>query len=109
MAKTVLRVRLDAISFYLNTESSSPGIGHRNRYRLFKTDNYGRDKLGWIQVGSMAGQELVALDTDRARFKACEKLFLSKKPHQYGQYGDIRGQPGKCEGEAFPLRVMSRP
>ncbi len=83
MAKTVLRVRLGATSFYLSTESSSPGTGHRNRYRLFKTDNYGRDELGWIQIGSMAGQELIALDTDQSRFEACEKLFLSKKPHQY--------------------------
>ena len=109
MAKTILRVRLGAISFYLNTESSSPGTGHRNRYRLLKTDNYGRDKLGWIQVGSTAGQELIALHTDRARLEACEKLFSSKKPHQYGQYGDIRGRPGKWEGEAFPLRVTNRP
>lgn len=50
MAKTVLRVRLDGVAFYMNTETSSPSTGHRNRYRLFKTENYGRDKSGWIQV-----------------------------------------------------------
>jgi len=59
MAKTVLQVRRDGVAFYMNTETSSPGTGHRNRYRLFKTENYGRDKSGWIQVGSTAGQELI--------------------------------------------------
>lgn len=56
-------------------QEPSTTVSELNRYRLFKTDNYGRDKLGWIQVGSVAGQELVALDTDQARFEACEKLF----------------------------------
>lgn len=104
MAKTVLRVRLDSVAFYMNTETSSPGSGHRNRYRLFKTENYGRNKSGWIQVGSMAGQELLPAEDDNALIKACEKLFLSKKPHRYDLHGAIRGKPGKWEGEAFSVR-----
>ncbi|MBA1296129.1 hypothetical protein G7025_22460 [Pseudomonas lurida] len=104
MVKTVLRVRLDVVALYMNTETSSPGTGHRNRYRLFKTENYGRDKSGWIQVGSMAGQELLAVDDEKALLKACEKLFASKKPHRYGLHGAIRGKPGIWEGEAFPVR-----
>jgi len=31
MAKTVLQAHLDGVHFYLNTESSSPNTGHRNR------------------------------------------------------------------------------
>lgn len=104
MAKTVLRVRLDGVAFYMNTETSSPGTGHRNRYRLFKTEHYGRDKSGWIQVGSMAGQELLAIEDESALLKACEKLFASKKPHRYALHGAIRGKPGRWEGEAFPIR-----
>ena len=104
MTKTVLRVRLDGVAFYMNTETSSPSTGHRNRYRLFKTEHYGRDKAGWIQVGSTAGQELMEIKDDSALLKACEKLFSSKKPHRYDLHGAIRGKPGKWEGEAFPVR-----
>jgi hypothetical protein len=104
MAKTILQVHQGGIHFYLNTESSSPDTGHRNRYRLFKTENYGRDKSGWIQVGSMAGQELKSIEGEAALFEACEKLFASKNPHCYGHHGPIRGTAGKWEGEAFPIR-----
>jgi hypothetical protein len=104
MAKTVLRVRLDGVAFYMNTETSSPGTGHRNRFRLFKTENYGRYKSGWIQVGSTAGQELLAIEDESTLLKACEKLFASKKPHRYDLHGAIRGKSGKWEGEAFPIR-----
>ncbi|MHC8305452.1 hypothetical protein [Pseudomonas sp. PB3P13] len=104
MAKTILQVHQRGIHFYLNTESSSPNTGHRNRYRLFKTENYGRDKSGWIQVGSMAGQELAATEGETALFEACQKLFASKTPHCYARHGAIRGKPGKWEGEAFPTR-----
>lgn len=41
MAKTVLRVRLDGVAFYMNTETSSPGTGHRNRYRLSRQKTTG--------------------------------------------------------------------
>ncbi|WP_236531471.1 hypothetical protein [Pseudomonas syringae] len=71
---------------------------------MFKTENYGRDKSGWIQVGSTAGQELLAVEDDNALIKACERLFLSKKPRRYDLHGEIRGKPGKWEGEAFPVR-----
>jgi hypothetical protein len=105
MAKTILRTHRDGVHFYLNTETSSPSTGHRNRYRLFKTENYGRDKSGWIQVGSIAGQDLIAIDGEKTLFEACEKLFNSKRPRSYNQHGMIRGKPGRWEGEAFPLRL----
>ena len=105
MAKTVFYARQDGVQFFMNTESSSPNTRHRNRFRLFRTENHGRDKSGWIQVGSIAGQELMATQSERDRFEACEKLFANKRPYRYGQYGAIRGEPGKWEGEAFPLRV----
>lgn len=108
MAKTILQVHQDGVHFYLNTESSSPNTGHRNRYRLFKTENYGRDKSGWIQVGSIAGQDLVATEGEKSLFEACEKLFASKKTRSYEHHGDIRGKPGKWEGEAFPTRLTPR-
>jgi len=104
MAKTILQVHQGGVHFYLNTESSSPSTGHRNRYRLFKTENYGRDKSGWIQVGSTAGQSLIAIEGEAALFEACEQLFVSKNPHRYGHHGAIRGKAGKWEGEAFPTR-----
>ncbi|WGK92553.1 hypothetical protein [Pseudomonas migulae] len=104
MAKTILQVHKGGVHFYLNTESSSPNTGHRNRYRLFKTENYGRAKSGWIQVGSMAGQELKSIEGEAALFDACQKLFTSKKTHCYGHHGAIRGKAGKWEGEAFPTR-----
>ncbi|MHC8321244.1 hypothetical protein ACYZT4_11170 [Pseudomonas sp. GB2N2] len=104
MAKTILQVHQDGVHFYLNTESSSPNTGHRNRYRLFKTENFGRDKSGWIQVGSIAGRDLAAIEGEKALFEACEALFASKKPQCYAGHGAIRGKPGKWEGEAFPTR-----
>jgi hypothetical protein len=104
MAKTVLQVRQGGVHFFLNTESSSPSTGHRNRYRLFKTENYGRDKSGWIQVGSIAGQALIATLGKKALFEACESLFASKEPRRYENRGAIRGKPGRWEGEAFPTR-----
>ncbi|TFH81778.1 hypothetical protein [Pseudomonas kribbensis] len=104
MAKTILRTYRDGVHFYLNSETSSPSTGHRNRYRLLKTENYGRDKSGWIQVGSIAGQDLIAIKSEKALFEACEKLFSSKRPQRYKQYGVIRGKPGPWEGEALPQR-----
>jgi len=104
MAKTILQVHQGGVHFYLNTESSSPNTGHRNRYRLFKTENYGRDKSGWIQVGSIAGHDLIATMGEKSLFEACEKLFASKKPHRFEHHGAIRGKPGRWEGEAFPAR-----
>lgn len=107
MAKTMFHVRRDGIQFYLNTESSSPNTGHRNRYRLFRTDNFGRDKAGWVQIGSQVGQQLIAIESDSARFEACVHAFSAKRPHQYQVREQIRGKPGKSEGEAFPSRVKA--
>lgn len=105
MAKTVFHAKQDGVQFYLNTESSSPNSGNRNRYRLFKTENFGRDKAGWVQIGSMAGQALIAIESEAERFEACALAFSSKRPHQYQNRERIRGTPGKWEGEAFPTRV----
>lgn len=105
MAKTMFHVRQDGIQFYLNTESSSPNTGHRNRYRLFKTKNFGRDKEGWVQIGSQAGQQLIAIENDIARFEACAQAFNAKRPHHYRAREQIRGKAGKWEGEAFPVRA----
>lgn len=105
MAKTVLHAKQDGVQFFMNTESGSPNTGHRNRYRLFKTENFGRDKSGWVQVGSMAGQALIAIESDAQRFKACCDAFESKRAHKYVDRSSIRGTPGKWEGEAFPTRV----
>ncbi|MBV4459209.1 hypothetical protein KVG96_14720 [Pseudomonas sp. COR58] len=104
MARTILRAHSAGIHFYLNSESSSPNTGHRNRYRLFKTENHGAVKSGWIQVGSVAGQELIAIGDEKALFEACERLFASKHPRAYQHHGTIRGKPGRWEGVAFPNR-----
>ena len=105
MAKSVFHVRKDGTQFFMNTESSSPNTGHRNRYRLFKTENFGRDKSGWVQVGSQLGQQLVAIEDEAQRFDACVQAFSAKPPHLYRERDQIRGKPGKWEGEAFPMRV----
>lgn len=108
MAKTLLRVRSEGVAFYLNSKTSSPNTGHRSRYRLFKTENYGRSKSGWTQVGSIAGQELMAIEDETGLLETCEKLFTSKMPHRYDHHGAIRGKPGKWEGEAFPNRMEAQ-
>ncbi|VVO24515.1 hypothetical protein [Pseudomonas fluorescens] len=106
MAKTVLHARREGVQFFMNTESSSPNSEHRNRYRLFKTENFGRDKVGWVAVGSIAGQALIATQGEVERFEACSEIFDSKRPRQYRDRGHIRGVPGKWEGEAFPARLV---
>lgn len=108
MAKTIFRIRHEGVAFYLNSETSSPNTGHRNRYRLFKTEHHGREKSGWVQVGSLVGQELIAIKNETALFEACERVFASKKPHRYDHHGAIRGKPGNWEGEAFPYRQNAR-
>lgn len=105
MAKTVLQASQDGVQFYMNTESSSPNTGNRNRYRLFKTENFGRDKAGWVQIGSQVGQQLIAIEDCGQRFEACAQAFSAKRPHLYQERERIRGKPGKWEGEAFPTRV----
>lgn len=105
MAKTVLQASQDGVQFYMNTESSSPNTGNRNRYRLFKTENFGRDKSGWVQIGSQVGQQLIAIEDGGQRFEACAQAFSAKRPRLYQERQRIRGKPGKWEGEAFPTRV----
>ncbi|MCF7540622.1 hypothetical protein [Pseudomonas petrae] len=105
MAKTVLTARQDGVQFFMNTESSSPESRSGKRYRLFKTENFGRDKSGWVQIGSQAGQALIAIKHESKRFEACAQAFSSKRPHKYVDRSRIRGAPGKWEDEAFPVRV----
>jgi hypothetical protein len=58
-----------------------------------------------VQIGSMAGQALIAIENDAQRFQVCALAFSSKRPHQYRDRERIRGASGKWEGEAFPVRV----
>ena len=102
MAKTILQVHHGGVHFWLNTESSSPNTGHRNRYRLFETENYGRDKSGWIQVGSIAGQDLIATRGEKSLFEACEKLFASKKPPPIRTPRSNTRQARKVGGRGIP-------
>jgi hypothetical protein len=104
MPKTVLRVQIDGVAYYLNTETSSPGSRSGKRYRLFKTTGRGAYKAGWISVGSQAGQALQAIAGEQERFNACQALFDSKTPRSYIRPNTIRGRPGSWEGEAFPRR-----
>jgi hypothetical protein len=108
MAKTILHVKKDGIQFFLNTESSSPATGHRNRFRLFKTEDFGREKMGWVSVGSTDGREIIAINNSRQQFDACVMAFNRKRPHKFTNRTSIRGLPGKWEGEAFPSRLTSR-
>ncbi|WP_052484823.1 hypothetical protein [Pseudomonas plecoglossicida] len=105
MPKTMLRARQDGVTFFLNTETSSPNTGHRNRYRLFRTSQHGRSKDGWIQVGSQDGQKLLALADEHELFLACQCLFERKRPKAYHPKREIRGRVGAWEGEAFKPRA----
>lgn len=105
MPKTMLRSRCDGVTFYLNTETSSPGNGHRNRYRLFRTSGHGRSKDGWVQVGSKDGQSLLAITEEHDLFLACQCLFDMKRPKAYRPQETIRGRVGAWEGEAFKARA----
>ncbi|WP_278438372.1 hypothetical protein [Pseudomonas oryzihabitans] len=104
----MLKIIQDDVGFFLNTETSSPGTRNRNRYRLCKTTNGGREKLGWVGVGSQAGQELLAIKGRAALIEACERIFASKRPQRYVKRQQIRGMPGPWEGEAFPERQDAR-
>ena len=104
MPKTMLRSRHGGVAFYLNTETSSPGSGHRNRYRLFRTSGHGRRKDGWVQVGSQDGQRLLAIADEHDLFLACQRLFDLKQPKAYRPRETIRGRVGAWEGEAFKAR-----
>lgn len=105
MPKTMLRTRHEGVAFYLNTETSSPGGGHRNRYRLFRTSGNGRSKDGWIQVGSQDGQKLLAITDELELFQACKRIFDLKSPKAYRPRETIRGRVGAWEGEAFKARA----
>lgn len=105
MPKTMLRTRHDGVAFYLNTETSSPGAGHRNRYRLFRTSDHGRSKDGWVKVGSQDGQRLLAITDERELFQACQQFFDLKRPNTYRPRETIRGRVGAWEAEAFKARA----
>jgi len=104
----VLKIIQDGVGYFLNTETSSPGTRSGGRYRLFKTGNGGKEKLGWVSVGAQAGQELLETKGRAALVEACERIFASRRPHRYAPKDRIRGMPGPWEGEAFPDRLATR-
>ena len=108
MTRTVLKIIQDGVGYFLNTETSSPGSRSGQRYRLFKTGNGGKEKLGWVSVGAQAGQELLDIRGRAALVEACERIFASKRPRRYVPKDRIRGMPGPWEGEAFRERQMTR-
>ena len=58
-----------------------------------------------MQIGSQLGQQLIAIEDPAAQFEACIAAFNAKRVHRYRERDQIRGKPGKREGEAFPVRV----
>lgn len=104
MAKTVIRVRLGGVAFYLN-EVSAGTSGSGKRFRLSRTSMHGGAKDGWVRVNSTECNTLMEIATEADLFKACADLFASKKLRPHIPHGGIRGIAGKWEGLAFPLRV----
>lgn len=104
MAKTIVRVRLDGVAFYLN-EVSTGASNSGKRYRLSRTSQRSAAKDGWVRVNSTECRALTAIATETDLFKACADLFASKKLRPHIPHGGIRGLAGKWEGEAFPARV----
>ena len=104
MAKTVIRVRLGGVAFYLNEVSA--GISNSGkRFRLSRTSVHGGAKDGWVRVNSTECKTLMKIATEADLFKACADVFASKKLRPHIPHGGIRGIAGKWEGVAFPLRV----
>lgn len=104
MAKTVLRVRLGAIAYYLN-ESSTGARNSGRRFILSRTSNYGKTKDGWIKVNTTEHQLLVDTVGEAQQFEACASLYASKPHRSHVDRHTIRGLAGKWEGVAFPARV----
>lgn len=105
MAKTILRVRLEGVAFYVNQVSTGSATGGGRRFALSKTSQYSGVKEGWVKLNATECTALESIVGEAELFKACTTLFESKplKPHY--QHGGIRGMAGKWEGEAFPARV----
>ncbi|WP_341520748.1 hypothetical protein AABC73_20710 [Pseudomonas sp. G.S.17] len=107
MAKTILRVRLDSVAFYLN--EVSVGVANSGkRYALSRTSQHSGNKDGWVRVNSTECKALSEIVAEADLFKACSDLFASKKLRPHVQHGGIRGMAGKWEGEAFPARATKR-
>ncbi len=104
MAKTILRVRLGAIAYYLN-ESSTGAKNSGRRYILSRTSDYGKTKDGWVKVNSTEHQLLVDTVGEAQQFAACANLYASKPHRSHVDRHTIRGLAGKWEGAAFPARV----
>ncbi|MHC8404334.1 hypothetical protein [Pseudomonas sp. TMB3-21] len=104
MAKTILRVRLGPIAYYLN-ESSTGAKNSGRRFILSRTCNYGKTKDGWIKVNTTEHQLLVDTVGEPQRFEACADLYASKPHRSHVDRHTIRGLAGKWEGVAFPARV----
>jgi hypothetical protein len=107
MARTVIRVRLDGVAFYLNEVSAGAG-NSGSRYALSRTSQHSGTKDGWVRVNSTECKALAEHVTEADLFKACSDLFASKKLRPHVHHGGIRGMAGKWEGEAFPARATKR-
>lgn len=104
MAKTILRVRLGAIAYYLN-ESSTGAKNSGRRFILSRTSDHGKTKDGWIKVNTSEHQMLVDTEGEASRFEACANLYASKPHRSHVGRHTIRGLAGRWEGVAFPARV----
>lgn len=107
MAKTILRVRQDAIAYYLS-QSSTGAKNSGRRFILSRTSDNGKTKDGWIKVNSTEHQVLVGAGNEADQFNACASLHASKEQRPHVDRHHIRGMAGKWEGEAFPARVTHR-
>ena len=104
MAKTILRVRLGSIAYYLN-ESSTGARNSGRRFILSRTSDYGKTKDGWIKVNTTEHQMLVDKAGEAQQFEACASFYASKPHRSHVERHIIRGLAGKWEGVAFPVRV----
>ena len=104
MAKTILRVRIGSVAFYLN-ESSTGAKNTGRRFILSRASNHGKTKDGWVKVNTTEHQVLVGAGNEQDQFEACASLYASKPHRPHVDRHHIRGMAGKWEGVAFPARV----
>lgn len=102
MAKSIRRIRVGAVAYYLN-KAARGGKGG-NRFYLYRTLDNGRTRDGRVQLSSTEGHALAGSAGDGAFFDAC-KAFFASKTVRYGQVRkSISGPTGRWEGEAFKSR-----
>jgi hypothetical protein len=104
MSKTILRVRVGPIAYYLN-ESSTGAKNSGRRFILSRTSDHGKTKDGWIKVNTTEHLVLIDAASEADKFEACAGLYNRKEQRPHVDRHHIRGMAGKWEGEAFPARV----